>query len=159
MAELELPQPLTAQELQDVNTHLDALMTLLARFNISLTPEQIRQMQKMGQKSVPFAQECLLAAQNNGSALPADFDVAEFAVALSLFNQMAAIEMKLKQLTTGVENTATIAGSKTMGDANLVYSYFKTGARKIAALKAVVAVLAERYKQSRAKTTPPTNPS
>ncbi len=159
MADFDLPAPLTAQELQDVNTHLDALETLLSRFDISLTPEQIRQMQKMGQKSVPFAQECLAAAQNNGSALPPDFDVAAFAVALALYNQMATIGLKLKQMTDGVENTATVAGSQTMGDANSVYGYFKTGARKKAALKAIVALLAERYKQSRAKTPPPNNPA
>ena len=158
MADFDLPEPLTPAELQTVNDCFATLDTLLGRYDISLAPTQAAHLQKMADKSIPFAQDGLEAAQNNGGSLPADFDVAAYAKAFALFTQMSAIELRLKQLVKGVGNTGTIAGSQTMGFANALYGYLKTGARKSAALKAVVDVLAQRYKQSRAKATPTNTP-
>jgi hypothetical protein len=72
-----LSAALSAADVQAVKTAITTIRNKLP-FLISLTKEERRKLFKMGDKSLAFVQNSLLAAKNNSDILPARFDVDEF---------------------------------------------------------------------------------
>src|SRR5262245_21450906 len=65
---------LNENELGEIKACLNHIRSRLP-VSTPLTPQQRRQMFKMGDKSVAFVKNCLLAAQNHRDMLAAGFDV------------------------------------------------------------------------------------
>lgn len=120
-------------------------------FLVHLTTEERRKLFKMGNKSLSFVNNSLLAAQSNPDILPASFNLNEFSSNYQLVSTLTEVHLRLQQLTEKVDDTLMSVGSKTMTDSLTVYDYIKTAAKKTPGLKAISDQLGERFKATRTK--------
>jgi hypothetical protein len=129
------------------------LIKKLLPFLLALTEKERKDFRKMGPKSVDYVNLNLQGAQNFPDTLPGNFDTDEFGNDVSLVNQLLAIQIPLASLLEGVNDTLLAAGSDSMMEADIVYGYLKAAAKNNAAVKGLVAQIAQRYaKQAAAHT-------
>jgi hypothetical protein len=123
-------------------------------FLVLLSAEERKSLFKMGDKSVAFVEEALMAAKNYPEAIPATLDVSAFEKDMTLAKQLGEIEMLLTTLLTKVSDTRIAAGSEAISSAAQVYQQLKASGRTEPGLKSVNAGLSERWKQARIRTKP-----
>ncbi len=105
----------------------------------------------MGNKSLSFVSNSLMAAQTNPDILPASFDLNEFSSNYQLATTLSEVHLRLQQLTEKVDDTLMSVSSEAMTDSLTVYDYIKTAAKKTPGLKAIADQLGERFKATRSK--------
>jgi hypothetical protein len=123
-------------------------------FLVLLSAEERKSLFKMGDKSVAFVEEALMAARNYPEAIPQALDVSAFEKDLALAKQLGEIEMLLTTLLAKVSDTRIAAGSEAISSAAQVYQQFKASGRTEPGLKSVNAGLSERWKQARIRAKP-----
>lgn len=138
----------------DLKAIKDALALIRAKmpFLIALSPDERRDLFKMGNKSLAFVQDALVVAQNNPDILPASFATPEMAVDVALASQLSEVDILLQQLASEVDDTLLATGSEAMGEGLEVYSYVKVAAKTQPGLRPVETQLSERFKRSKSKT-------
>lgn len=92
---------------------LDAFQVITSKlpFLISLSPEERRELPKMGDKSVAFVRKSVELAQGGSAYLPGAFDAAEFRADLTLYDALLPILQQAMMLQEKVEDTMTLLGS------------------------------------------------
>jgi hypothetical protein len=115
-------------------------------FLISVNAEERHDNRKMGAKSVEYVNLNLQGTQSFGNLIPANVNIAEFAKDVTLVNQLSSIRIELASLLESIDDTMLVAGSDAMVTADQVYGYLKAGAKTNAAVKALVAEIAKRFK-------------
>lgn len=135
-----------------------ALIRAKMPFLVALSPDERRNLFKMGDKSLAFVQDALMVAQNNPNILPASFAAPEMAVDVALASQLSEVDILLQQLASEVDDTLLATGSEAMSHGLEVYSYVKVAAKTQPGLRPVENQLGDRFKRSKAKTPAPPTP-
>ena len=117
---------LLAADVTAINT---AVSTILSKVpaNTTLTDEQRVSYNAINVANKVFADDCLAEAQANGTGiLPAFVNLTNLQNDLSVFEQLDQIESMLNNTLQRVADAKRIAGHEAYGQANVVYSAFKT---------------------------------
>ncbi|MGG6270125.1 hypothetical protein ACQ4M3_33895 [Leptolyngbya sp. AN03gr2] len=152
-------EPMTNQTIapQLSETDLEEIKAALATIEnklpylVHLTTEERRKLFKMGNKSLSFVSNSLMAAQTNPDVLPVSFDLKAFGNNYQLATTLSEVHLRLQQLTEKVDDTLMSVSSDAMTDSLTVYEYIKTASKKTPGLKAVADQLGERFKATRSK--------
>lgn len=132
----------------DARAIREALESIKAKlpFLVTLTPKERRSLVKMGEKSVPFVQQCLQAVKDNPSLMPPTFNVREFEADVNLASMLLPILLAAQDLVAKIDDTLLAIGSEAMRQSNDVYAQVKLNARRNPAMKATAEQLATRFK-------------
>jgi hypothetical protein len=128
-----------------------ALLVAKMPFLISLKPEQISALTKLGEKSVDFAQDAYSASLNFPNVLPPIFDKTEYAKDTALFKNMSEIKMLVDSLHERVNSTYMAVGSESMTTSLIVYELLQSASKTTPGLKSVVEQLGKRFKKTSRK--------
>ena len=66
---------------------------------------------KLKEEQVPFAEKCLIHAQNVPSIAPSYIEIDEFEKALTLFLELQKVQVEIHKLAEMVDNTIAVSGS------------------------------------------------
>jgi len=107
----------------DQQAVLAAIQTIREKlpFLIDLTPEERRNLPKLGDKSQAFVAQAMTIATQNTDILPRGFDVAEFQKDVALLTALQPFMAALTQLQELVEDTYLEVGSEAYAAALAVY--------------------------------------
>jgi hypothetical protein len=92
---------------------LDAFATILTKlsFLVDLTPDERRELPKMGDKSVSFVRKSVEMAQEGAAYLPGAFDAAEFKSDMALYDTLVPFLQKATKLQELLDDTLVLVGS------------------------------------------------
>lgn len=99
-----------SDDLPKFDAALDSIEGVLDAF-VSLTPEQMRRLTKIGDKSETFCRETLATLELNKQALPAGFDLDELKADLAAFDALRPRLIRLQALTAKCSDTRVALGS------------------------------------------------
>ena len=102
-----------SDDLPKFDAALDAIEGILDVF-VSLTPEQMRRLTKIGDKSETFCRETLATLELNKQALPPGFDLDEMKADLTAFDALRPRLIRLQALTAKCADTRVALGSDVM---------------------------------------------
>lgn len=134
---------LSADDLAVFDSALVNIENILAR-GIALTPQQRRDLYKMGDKSEAFCRQALMLLSNNPQVVPPSLSVTEALADLQALDALRPRLDKLRQLTERAEDTELALGSDIMGAALEGYALLKV-AGKGEALKSARRDLSARF--------------
>ena len=89
---------------------LDAIEGLMDAF-VSLTPDEVRQLTKIGDKSETFCRQTVAILDQNKQALPPGFDLGELKRDLTAFDALRPRLIRLQALTAKCSDTRVALGS------------------------------------------------
>ena len=138
---------LTAKDLNTIKDCLENLHKLLP-FLITLSAEERQKLFKAGDKSAAFLTDCLLAAQNNPSILPATFDVDGFEKNVTMLATLNELCTLVAQLANDLADTKLAVGSDAIHGGTEVYQYVKAASNTVPGLKTVEEKLRPRFAKS-----------
>jgi hypothetical protein len=133
----------THDDLSTLDSALRSIETILAR-GVALTPQQRRDLYKMGDKSEAFCRQALMLLTNNPQVVPPSLSVTEALADLQALDALRPRLDKLRQLTERAEDTELALGSDVMGVALEGYALLKV-AGKGEALKSARRELSARF--------------
>lgn len=90
-------------------------------FLVALTPDDRREMPKMGNKTHSFVNKALEVASQNEEILPRYFKVDDLKKDMELVNALSSVSLALSQLSQKVDDTIMTAGSEAYIAALVVY--------------------------------------
>jgi hypothetical protein len=143
MSDNRISATLSAADRQAV---LDAIQTIREKlpFLVDLTPEERRNLPKMGDSSRAFVAQALEVAKQNTDMLPRSFDVEEMRKDVELLEALAPIRTSLAQLSEFVDDTCVGVGSEAYTASLLIYQFARS-AGKGAALDSALDSLGQRF--------------
>jgi hypothetical protein len=135
---------------------LEAFQTIMSKlpFLVSLTPEERRELPKMGDKSVAFVRKSVEMAQEGSDYLPGAFDAAEFKSDLAIYDALLPVLQKSTKLHEMLEDTTTVLGSDLYVAALDHYAAAKRNG-STGGLDELMSVLGQRFSRRSAPATPP----
>lgn len=137
---------LTAQQLEQVDAALATLREVLGPM-IALTPQQRRELSKMGDKSEAFCRQTLTVLAANTQIVPPNLGLAEAQADLAALDALRPRVLQLQQLAERAEDTVLALGSDVMSVALEGYGLLKVSGRN-EALKAARKSLSVRFGRS-----------
>lgn len=102
----------------------------LLTFLINLTPDEMKAMPKMGDKSVSFVDKSLEYAAGNPKLVPPYLDAAELKKDVVLAKQLQPIHKLLNQLFDAVDATYTAVGSEAYVESLSFYNSVRDAAKR-----------------------------
>ena len=142
---------------EDIAAIDKALDTLEARFArlVVLTPDEIRHLNKMGDKSEAFCRQAAVVLEDNPKLIPPGFSVADLRQDITDLDLMRPRFLRLRELLQKVDSTEMALGSDIINAALEGYGYMKMGG-KSAGLDGLRESMSVRYTGRRGK---PDNPA
>jgi hypothetical protein len=117
---------LAAADVAAINTAVSTIVSKVPA-NTTLTDEQRISYNAINVANKVFADDCLAEAQANGAGiLPAFINLTNLQNDLTVFEQLDQIESILTNALQRVADAKRIAGHEAYGQANVIYSAFKT---------------------------------
>ena len=126
-----------------IDKALDILEAKFDRF-VTLTPDQIRRLNKMGDKSEAFCRQATVVLEENPQLIPPGFSVAELRQDITDLDLMRPRFLRLRELLQKVDSTEMALGSDIINAALEGYGYMKMGG-KSAGLDGLKASMSVRY--------------
>lgn len=126
-------------------------------FLVDLDADDMATLPKLGDKSLAFVHRTLQLAQQDDSFLPRNFDVAEFARDLALYEALGSLITRLTQLLELIKDTRTLAGSDAYLAGLDVYHAAKR-AGKGSGLDTLLTTVGQRFASRGGASTPPSMP-
>ncbi len=114
-------------------------------FLLDLTPDERRNMAKLGDKSVAFVTKALELANQNSDFLPGSFNIEEMRKDVNLYNDLHAIRGSIVQLQELLEDSIMQAGNEAYSAALVVYHYAKSTRMHSEGLDALVDEMSKRF--------------
>ncbi len=102
----------------------------LMPFLVNLTPDEIRGLPKMGEKSVSFVEKSLEYARGNPKLVPPYLDAGELNKDLVLVKQLQPIHNLLNQLFDALDGTFTAVGSEAYVESLSFYNTVRDAAKR-----------------------------
>lgn len=120
----------------DVTAITDALTLIKNKlpFLVDLSPEEIKYLPKISDKSLAFVKKCLELVKQDSSFLPRSFNIEEFEKDVKLYESMLSIMQPLRMFNELAEDTYTLVGSEAYSGALAIYGYAKNARGSIAGL-------------------------
>ena len=145
---------LGVDDIAAIDKALEILEARLDRF-VVLTPDQIRHLNKMGDKSEAFCRQAAVVLEENPQLIPPGFSVAELRQDVTDLDLMRPRFLRLRELLQKVDSTEMALGSDIINAALEGYGYMKMGG-KSAGLDGLRESMSVRYTGRRGK---PDNPA
>ena len=145
---------LGTEDIAAIDKALDILEAKFDRF-VTLTPDQIRRLNKMGDKSEAFCRQATVVLEENPQLIPPGFSVAELRQDVTDLDLMRPRFLRLRELLQKVDSTEMALGSDIINAALEGYGYMKMGG-KSAGLDGLRESMSVRYTGRRGK---PDNPA
>jgi hypothetical protein len=136
---------LSPQDLADIQAAIETIASKLP-FLVNLTAAERRQLFKMGDKSLAFVNNSIVAARQNQEIMPSSFDLPELNRDFELAKALNDVLSNLKKITEEVDDTLIAVGSEAMRSSLNIYDYVKAAAKHQPGLKSVAEQLGERFK-------------
>lgn len=111
-----------------IDKALDILEAKFDRF-VTLTPDQIRRLNKMGDKSEAFCRQATVVLEENPQLIPPGFSVAELRQDVTDLDLMRPRFLRLRELLQKVDSTEMALGSDIINAALEGYGYIKMGGK------------------------------
>lgn len=133
----------SADDITAIDRALDTLEAKFARF-VVLTPDEIRHLTKMGDKSEAFCRQAAVVLEDNPKLIPPGFSVAELRQDVTDLDLMRPRFLRLRELLAKADSTEMALGSDIINAALEGYGYMKMGG-KSAGLDGLKASMSVRY--------------
>ncbi len=137
------------QLIQQIKTKLPFLQ--------DLSPDELRALPKMGDKSRAFVSKALTLAEQDDTFLPRSFNVTEMRKDVELTNSLLPILTALSSLTELLNDTYTLAGSEAYIAGLVVYQSARANG-KGSALDASLDALGKRFARKSGTNNPTNSP-
>ncbi|MGJ3253633.1 MAG: hypothetical protein ACFE0J_21225 [Elainellaceae cyanobacterium] len=121
---------LTQQEIEEIITALNVILDRLP-FLVGLTPDERRQIAKMGRKAQTFTTRALDMAHQYNDMMPRHLNVEEARRDIALFEALNPILQTVNHMRELLEDTQTIAGSEAYAAARLAYNTAKVSGKNM----------------------------
>lgn len=145
----------TAVDRDRIITLLNQISALMP-FLINLTPEERRELPRMGDKSRAFVQAALVLAEQDDSFLPRSFEVAEMRQDEDLYISLAVVYTVLAILFEKLQDTMLLTGCDLYVAALEVYDAAKRKGGNNGGLDQLLDALGQRFaRRSKNKDKPP----
>ena len=119
---------LGVDDIAAIDKALEILEARLDRF-VVLTPDQIRHLNKMGDKSEAFCRQAAVVLEENPQLIPPGFSVAELRQDITDLDLMRPRFLRLRELLQKVDSTEMALGSDIINAALEGYGYMKMGGK------------------------------
>ena len=150
---------LTNEQVKAINDSVKVIVETLEPVVIALLAEDKKNMAKLGEKSVSFAEKTMQYMETNPEFLPAYVSVAEVKKDYTAFNQLNTILRPLMQIIGNVDDTATLCGSDTINACLTYYASVSQAAKmKVPNAQAIYDDLSQRFEGQRVKGNKPAKP-
>lgn len=134
--------------LTQVQTKIGEIQTLLAPYMLALTPEERRELPKMGPKTISFVEKAFDFAKQNPNLVPPYLDIDAFGTDFKDAHGLWTAHNAIRQLDEGLGDTEMAAGSEAYQFALLFYNSVKmAAAQDVPGAKAVYEELRTRFPQ------------
>ena len=124
-----LSAALDAAAIDTIRTSVQTIRAQLP-FLVSLTPQERKELPKMGEKSIGFDEKCIAYMQSNPEFLPGFVDTAEVDKDRALRTQMLRFAAELRSLAQQVDDSLTVLGSEIWMADLAYYQSAREGARR-----------------------------
>lgn len=121
-------QAIPADVLAQVQSKIDEAAALIAPYLLPLTPEERRDLPKMGPKTLSFVELAYDLAKKNPALLPAYLNISDFGIDFEEARGLWTLESGIQQLGRGVSDIETLSGSESYQAALIFYKYVKEAA-------------------------------
>lgn len=139
-------QAVPAETLAEAQKKIGEVATLLKPYIVNLTPDERHARLKLGDKSLAFGEKALDYATANPQLCPSYLDMGDFGTDMQDTTGLRVLELSLRQLLQGVDDTAMVAGGEAYSQALIFYSAVKEAARQdIPGAKAIYEDLRTRF--------------
>lgn len=118
----------SADDIAAIDRALETLEAKFARFAV-LTPEEIRHLTKMGDKSEAFCRQAAVVLEDNPKLIPPGFSVADMRQDITDLDLMRPRFLRLRELLEKVDSTEIALGSDIINAALEGYGYMKMGGK------------------------------
>jgi hypothetical protein len=138
---------------------LGAFETILTKLPslIDLSPEERRDLPKMGDKSVAFVRKSVSMAQEGSDYLPGAFDAAEFKTDLEAYDTLLPLLQKATRLQELLDDTLVLLGSDLYVAALDHYAAAKRSGKE-GGLDGLMGALGQRFSRRSVAAKPPEAP-
>jgi len=120
---------LSPESMERIFAAIDALQAELP-FLLTLTPQERREMAKMGDKSVAFDEKCVSYMESHPQFLPAFINAEALRVDRTLRSQLLRVIAKFSPINTAMEDTVTALGADAWGADLAYYQTVREGAKR-----------------------------
>ncbi len=136
-----------ADKLSAIQSNITALNTLLESYLLfNLTPQDRKELTKMGDKTIAFVQKSLEYAEKNPTLVPTYLNLTEAKSDLSLTQDLNNILNQISTLQRAIEDTMMVAGSEAYTAALVFYNSVKGASRvNVPGSEAIHKDLQERF--------------
>lgn len=151
---IEIP----AEQLTLVHQKISEISSILNPFLKALSPNEIRSLYKMNDKSVPFVEKCVDYAKLNPEFLPPFVKIEELEKDLIAVKQLMEIYRPILQLADNIQDTTILAGSEALSASLAFYNSIKQASKlNVTNAKTIYEDLKKRFEQSPKQTEPSSN--
>jgi hypothetical protein len=116
-------------ELAEIRKAIEVLQKNLLPYLLELTISEKESLAKMGDKTVAFVTKATEHAEAQPKLVPAFIDIAELRKDLEAIEILRPLFNSLNQLSKGLDDTMTVAGSEAYSAALAFYQSVKVGAK------------------------------
>lgn len=143
---------LSEQVVNEATQLLEKLLLLLKPHFIALSPNERKTIPKMSDKTQPFVEKTIAYCDSMPQFIPPYMDVKALKNDIELYNQLIPLLRLVKQLYSGIDDTAMQAGGESYINALNYYNTVKQGSRNdIPGAKGIVADLSKRFAKNRSE--------
>ncbi|MCY1718956.1 hypothetical protein OU798_01295 [Prolixibacteraceae bacterium Z1-6] len=149
---------LTDEDKVQINQALQTLVTVLEPKLMTLTPDERKEMPKMGDKTVAFVEKAVEYGQEYPQYMPAFIDVPEAKIDFDGVKVLRGFFTQLERITNELDDSMTLAGSEAYSASLSIYKVLKNAATMgQPGAEEAVAELANRFPRGKRKVTPEDN--
>jgi hypothetical protein len=142
-------QAIPSVVLDQAQAKIEEIQTLLAPYMLALTPEERRELPKMGAKTLSFVEKAYDFARQNPNLVPPYLEIDAFGVDFGDAHGLWTLLNTVQQLEQTLDDTEMIAGSEAYQAALVFYKSVKMAATQdIPGAKAVYEELKTRFPQT-----------
>jgi hypothetical protein len=139
-------EAIPADVLTQVHIRLNEIRTLLKPYAVTLTPEERRELPKMGQKSFTFVEKSYAYATENPAIVPSYLDMQAFSIDFADAHGLWPVRNDAQQVYELLDDTAMASGSESFQAALVFYNAAKAAAAQdVPGAKAVYDELKQRF--------------
>lgn len=143
--------------LEELVTKATEIQTALEPYLIALSPQQRKELPKMGDGTQPFVEKCLDYAKSDPQFMPPFTKVADLEIDFRAARDLNRIFRPLEQVTSNLNDTIVMSGSEAFVASLSYYSSVKLGARMNAKGAKVIADDLKKRFEGQGKVAKPTN--
>jgi hypothetical protein len=141
-----------AKELEEIRGKFDELKVLIQPYLVTLTPNERRELPKMGEKTLSFVVKAHEFAIQNPDLRPPFLDMEEYAIDYSDAQGLWGVRNLAQQLYENIDDIEMSAGSEAYQASLSFYNYVKlAAAQDVPGAKTVYNELKKRFPPTRQK--------